>query len=141
LIIKGAAAALEFYKKAFGATELFRMAMPNGAIGHAEIQIGDSRLMLADEAPAIGTRSPLALGGSPVSIMLYVPDVDAMFKRALAAGASETRPVTDQFYGDRSGMLTDPFGHSWNISTHKEDITPEELGRRAEAFMKKGKCS
>ena len=136
LIIKGAAAALDFYKKAFGATELFRMASPDGKIGHAEIRIGDSQIMLADEVPGMGYVSPQTLGGSPVSLMLYVPDVDQLFQQAIAAGGTAQRPVQDQFYGDRSGTLKDPFGHVWTISTHIEDIPPDEMRRRAEAFMK-----
>ena len=136
LIIKGAAAALDFYKRAFGATELFRMAGPDGKIGHAEIRIGDSNIMLADEVSGMGYLSPQTLGGSPISLMLYVPDVDKAFQQALAAGATTQRPVQDQFYGDRSGTLKDPFGHVWTISTHIEDIPPDEMRRRAETFMK-----
>ena len=133
LIIKGAADALEFYKKAFGATELFRMAQPDGRIGHAEMQIGDSRIMLADEYPEMTYLSPATLGGSASSIMLYVEDVDAVFPRALAAGATEQRPVEDKFYGDRTGSLVDPFGHVWHVGTHKEDVTPEEMEKRLAA--------
>lgn len=136
LIIKGAAAALDFYKKAFGATELFRMAGPDGKIGHAEIRIGDSNIMLSDEVSGMGYLSPQTLGGSPISLMLYVPDVDKAFQQALGAGATAQRPVQDQFYGDRSGTLKDPFGHVWTISTHIEDIPPDEMRRRAETFMK-----
>lgn len=132
LIIKGAAEALDFYEKAFSATEKMRMPDPNSSlIGHAEIQIGDSTVMLADEYPDMGFRSPKSLGGTPVSILLYVNDVDAVAKQALAAGAKELRPVKDQFYGDRSGTFEDPFGHVWTIATHKEDLTPEEIGKRA----------
>jgi PhnB protein len=133
LIVKGAARAIEFYKKAFGATELMRMTQPDGRIGHAEIKIGDSPIMLADEFPEMGSRSPESLGGSPVSVLLYVQDVDAVFKQAVAAGAKVTRPVKDQFYGDRSGGVTDPFGHQWYVATHKEDVSPEEMHRRASA--------
>src|SRR5262245_28557072 len=136
LIVKGAARALEFYKKAFGATELMRMGGPDGQIGHAEIKIGDSHLMLADEFPDMGFRGPQALGGTPVGLVLYVEDVDAVAARAVAAGAKVLNPVKDQFYGDRSGTFTDPFGHVWTISTHKEDLSPEEVRRRAEAAMK-----
>jgi len=136
LIINGAAAALKFYKEAFGATELFRMDAPGGKIGHAEIKIGDSPIMLADEFPDMGYRGPQAIGGTPVSIMLYVEDVDAVFNRTVAAGAKVKQPVKDQFYGDRSGTLEDPFGHVWTIATHKEDLPPEEMRRRAEAWMK-----
>jgi PhnB protein len=136
LIINGAAAAIDFYKKAFGATELFRMDAPGGKIGHAEIQIGDSRIMLADECPEMGARGPQSTDGTPVSIMLYVEDVDTVFNRAISAGAKVKQPVQDKFYGDRSGNLVDPFGHVWTIATHKEDLTPEEIGKRAEAWMK-----
>jgi PhnB protein len=130
LIVKGAARALDFYKKAFGATESMRMPGPEGKVMHAEIKIGDSTIMLADEFPEMGARSPQALGGSPVSILLYVEDVDARFNQAVAAGATIQRPVKDQFYGDRSGTLVDPFGHMWSIATHKEDLSPEEMDKR-----------
>jgi len=133
LIIKNAADAIEFYKKAFGATELFRIDQPDGKIGHAEIKIGDSPIMLSDEFPTMGHRSPQSLGGSPVSIMLYVEDVDAVVNRATTAGAKLDRPVEDKFYGDRAGSLTDPFGHIWHIGTHKEDVSPEEMEKRAAA--------
>jgi len=115
---------------------MLRMADPQGKIGHAEIRIGDSVIMLADEHPAMGYRSPRALGGSSVSILLYLEGVDAVFERAVKAGAKALRPVTNQFYGDRSGTLEDPFGHVWTIATHVEDVPPEELRRRAEAAMK-----
>lgn len=133
LIIKGAAEAIEFYKKAFGATELLRIPGPGGTIGHAEIKIGDSPVMLADEFPDMGYRSPTGLGGSPVSLMIYVEDVDAVFARSIAAGAKEDRPVEDKFYGDRAGSLSDPFGHIWHIATHKEDVSDEEMSKRAAA--------
>ena len=133
LIIKGAAAALDYYTRAFGATELLRMPAPEGKIGHAEIKIGDSPIMLADECPEMGYKSPQTLGGSPVSIMIYVEDVDSVFKQAIAAGGKEQRPVKDQFYGDRSGTLEDPFGHIWHVATHTEDVAPEEMERRAKA--------
>jgi PhnB protein len=136
LIVKGAAEAIEFYKRAFGATELLRMADPKGRVGHAEIRIGDSVIMLADEHPEIGHRGPRSLGGSSVSILLYLPDVDAVFERAIKAGARTARPVENQFYGDRSGTLEDPFGHVWTIATHVEDVPREELKRRAAAIMK-----
>lgn len=136
LIIQGAAKAIDFYKNAFGATELMRMDGPGGCIMHAEIKIGDSPIMLADEFPDMGYRGPQALGGTPVSILLYVPDVDKQFDRAIAAGAKVQRPVMDQFYGDRSGTLADPFGHVWTLSTHKEDLSPEEMDRRMQAHMK-----
>ena len=130
LCVKGAAEALTFYKKAFGATEIMRMDGPDGKIGHAEIKIGDSPIMLADEHPEMNFRSPKTLGGSPVSLMLYVEDVDAFAAKAVEAGLKVLRPVTDQFYGDRSGHFEDPFGHTWAISTHKEDVSPEEMARR-----------
>ena len=133
LIIKDAASAIEFYKKAFGATELLRMAGPDGKVMHAEIKIGDSPIMIADEFPEMGARSPQSLGGSPVNIYLYVEDVDALFSQAIAAGAKVLMPVKDQFYGDRSGGVTDPFGHVWYIATHKEDLTPDEIRQRAAA--------
>ena len=138
LIIKGAAEAIEFYKKAFGATELLRMPYPDGKIGHAELKIGDSPFMLADEVPDMKYRGPEALGGSPVSILLYVNDVDAVFKKAIAEGAKEDRAVEDKFYGDRAGSLIDPFGHTWHVATHKEDVTPEEMERRSKAAMASG---
>src|SRR4051794_20611494 len=136
LIIKGAAGAIEFYKKAFGATELLRFGGPDGKVGHAEIRIGDSPIMLADEFPEMGARSPQALGGSPVSILLYVADVDALAERAVAAGAQVVRPVKDQFYGDRSGTFANPYGHVWTIATHTEDVAPAEMHKRMEALMK-----
>jgi len=130
LILDDATRALEFYKKAFGAVELLRMPAPGGKIGHAEIKIGDSPIMLADESPEMGHRSARTLGGSPVSLMVYVEDVDARVAQAVAAGAKLVRPVADQFYGDRSGALKDPFGHTWHLSTHKEDVSLEEIARR-----------
>jgi PhnB protein len=136
LIVDDAARALEFYRKAFGANERMRFAAPGGKIGHAEITIGDSAIMLADEHLEMGYRGPRAIGGSPVSIHLYVENVDEVFPRALAAGGTVLQPVKDQFYGDRSGTLRDPFGHVWNIATHKEDLSPEEMHRRAQAAMK-----
>ncbi|MDQ6733580.1 MAG: VOC family protein [Nitrospirota bacterium] len=136
LIVKGAGLAIEFYKQAFGASEVMRMDGPNGRVGHAEIRIGDSPIMLADEYPEMGIRSPQSLGGAGVSMLLYVEDVDARFKKAIAAGAKEIKPVQDQFYGDRSGTLEDPFGHVWTIATHKEDVSPDEMKKRSEAFLK-----
>jgi PhnB protein len=133
LIVKDAAKAIEFYKKAFGAAETTRMTQPDGRIGHAEIKIGDSPILLADEFPEMGARSPQSLGGSPVSILLYVKDVDALTSQAITAGAKVVRPVKDQFYGDRSGSLEDPFGHQWHIATHVEDVPPEEMKKRAAA--------
>jgi PhnB protein len=139
LIVKGAARAIDFYKKAFGARELMRLAGPDGRIGHAEIQIGDSPVMLADEHPEAGYLSPQSGGKSGVSLCLYVEDVDALATQAVAAGATVRRPVQDQFYGDRSGTFADPFGHVWTIATHKEDVSPEEVHRRFEATMKQQK--
>ena len=138
LIVKDAARALAFYEKALGARELFRMPMPDGRIGHAEMQIGDSRFMLADEAPEMGFRGPESLGGSSVSILLYVEDVDDRYRQAIAAGGKELRALANQFYGDRTGTLADPFGHMWTIATHVEDVSPEELERRGKEFMEKG---
>lgn len=132
LIVHDAARALDFYKRAFGATELFRYDR-DGKVGHAEIRIGDSPIMLADEHPEMGAHSPQKLGGSPITILLYVEDVDALVAQALAAGGTLQRPVEDKFYGDRSGSVQDPFGHVWHIATHKEDVTPEEMERRAAA--------
>jgi PhnB protein len=132
LIINGAAAAIEFYKKAFGAMELMRFPMGD-KIGHAEIKIGNSPIMMADEYPEMGYKGPKALGGSPVSIMLYVEDVDSVFNRAVTAGATVKEAVQDKFYGDRSGTLQDPFGHVWHIATHKEDVSVEEMQRRAQS--------
>ncbi len=130
LIVKGAAEAIDFYKQVFGATELMRCPMPGGAIGHAEIKIGDSPLMLADEFPDMNIRGPKSIGGTPLSLVLYVENVDEVFARAIAAGAKELRPLQNQFYGDRSGTLEDPFGHWWTIATHIEDLSPEEIERR-----------
>jgi len=132
LIINGAAKALEFYQQAFGATELFRMEH-EGKIGHAEMQIGDSRIMLADEHPDLKYLGPDTLNGSCVNMMLYVSDVDAIFQQALSAGATEQRAIEDKFYGDRMGSLVDPFGHVWHVGTHKEDVTPEEMEKRLAA--------
>lgn len=136
LIVKGAAQAIDFYKRAFDATELFRMDGPEGRVGHAEIKIGDSVIMLADEAPDMGYRSPRSLGGAAVSTMLYVENVDDRFNRAVAAGAKVQRPLADQFYGDRSGTIEDPFGHVWTIATHVEDVAPAEMKRRMDSFRK-----
>jgi PhnB protein len=137
LSVKGASDAIAFYKKAFGAEELARMPMPDGRVGHAELQIGDSRLMLADEMPEMGdavTKSPRTLGGVTAGLCLYVADVDALFARAVAAGAVAKRPLTNQFYGDRSGVVEDPFGHLWTLATHVEDVPPEEMKRRMAAL-------
>jgi PhnB protein len=133
LIVKGAAKAIDFYKKAFGATELMRMG--EDKIHHAEIRIGTSPIMLADEFPEMGAVSPESLGGSPITIMLYVENVDAVFNQAVAAGAIVERPIADQFYGDRTGGVKDPFGHKWYIATHIEDVSMEELNKRAKAQM------
>jgi PhnB protein len=136
LIIDGAARAIDYYKRAFGAKELMRIPAPGDRIGHAEIKIGDSVVMLADEHPEMDARSPTHYGGSPISLLLYVTDVDKQFKQALAAGGTEVRLVADQFYGDRAGTLKDPFGHSWHIHTHKENVSPAELNRRMAAMKK-----
>jgi PhnB protein len=136
LIIKGAAKALDFYKKGFGAIEEMRVAGPGGTVGHAEIKIGGARIMLADEFPEMGAKSPQTIGGTPVSIMIYVNDVDSFIKQALAAGAKMLHPVENKFYGDRSGSLEDPFGHHWHFSTHVEDVPLDEMAKRAQAFMK-----
>jgi PhnB protein len=133
LIVKGGVDAIEFYKKAFGATELFRFPAPGGKIGHAEIKIGDSPIMLADEFPEMGYKGPQSIGGSPLSLMIYVDDVDTVFNRAVEAGGTVKEAVQDKFYGDRTGTVIDPFGHVWHISTHKEDVSMEEMERRAKA--------
>jgi len=133
LIIRGAADAIEFYKKAFGATELFRFPGPDGKIGHAELQIGNSRLMLADEYPDMGYNGPQTLGGSPIALMIYLADVDAVFNRAVEAGATVKEALQDKFYGDRIGTVIDPFGHRWHLATHQEDVSMEEMERRAKA--------
>jgi PhnB protein len=140
LVVHNAATAIEFYKKAFGAKELLRFPVPGGKIAHAELKIGNSPIMLADEFPEMGARSPQALGGSPVGLCLYVEDVDALTQQAIAAGAKVVRPVQDQFYGDRSGTVTDPYGHQWTIATHKEDVPVEEMQRRM-ADMQSQACS
>ena len=129
LIVDGAARALEFYRQAFGAEETFRMPGPDGKIGHAEFRIGNSMVMIADENREF--RSPKALGGSPISLMIYLEDVDKVFAQAVKAGASVERPLANQFYGDRTGGLTDPFGHLWYLAQHVEDVPPEEMARRA----------
>jgi PhnB protein len=136
LIIDGAARALEFYKRVFGATERMRMPGPDGKLGHAEITIGDSVIMLADEHPDMGARGPRAFGGAAVGIMLYVNDVDATVKTAVAEGAKVVKLVEDKFYGDRMGTIEDPFGHQWHVGTHKEDVPPDEMKRRAAAMAK-----
>ncbi len=133
LIFSGASDAIAFYKKAFGAEEIMRMDAPGGRVGHAELQIGDSRIMLADEHPELQALSPKTIGGSPVTLHLYVENVDAAVERAIAAGATLVRPIADQFYGDRTGGIADPFGYRWFIATHKEDLTMDEIRRRAAA--------
>jgi PhnB protein len=136
LMINGASHAIDYYKRVFGATERMRMDAPGGKIGHAELEIGDAVVMLADEFPDMGHRGPKTLGGSPVSLVLYVEKVDEVWKRALDAGAKQIRPLENQFYGDRMGTLEDPFGHVWSIATHVEDVSPEEMARRSEEMMK-----
>jgi PhnB protein len=131
MICKGAAEAIEFYKKAFGAVEIMRMAGPDGQIGHAEIKIGDSHIMLSDEHPKMGIHSPQHYGGSPVSVLLYVENADMTVNTAVAAGAKVTRPLKDEFYGDRAGTIVDPFGHQWYIHTHIKDVSMEELQKAA----------
>ena len=136
LIVKGAVRAIDFYKQAFGASEIMRFPGPNNTIIHAEIRIGDSVVMLADGAGGNEFRDPQSLGASPVGLMIYVPEVDKTFKQAVSLGAKQTREVVDQFYGDRSGTLTDPFGHVWTVATHVEDVSPEEMQRRMAALPK-----
>jgi PhnB protein len=137
LVIKGAAQAIEYYKKVFGAAEVVRMPGPEGKIGHAELQIGDSRIMLADENPNMGQgyTSAASIGASPVSLYVYLPDVDRVFERAVAEGGKVLKPVADQFYGDRSGFFQDPFGHLWAVATHVEDVSPEEMQERMKKMM------
>jgi PhnB protein len=130
LYIDGANAAIDFYTSILGATERMIMPGPEGKVGHAELTIGDSVIMLADEFPDMGARGPKAVGGSPVTIHVYVEDVDATFDRAISAGAKALRPVEDKFYGDRGGEFEDPFGHRWSIATHVEDVSPEEMQER-----------
>lgn len=133
LIVKGAADAIAFYTKAFGAKELFRLTDPSGKIGHAELAINKARFMLADEYPDFGALSPVTVGGSPVSLHLYVENVDQTVEQATAAGATLLRAVKDEFFGDRTGMLTDPFGHRWHLATRKENVAPEEMQERMNA--------
>jgi PhnB protein len=137
LIAKDAGEAIDYYKKVFGAQELFRLSGPDGKVGHAELKIGDSVVMLADENPGMGSLSPQTIGGSPVMLVLYVDNVDEVIPRAVAAGAKIVRPVADQFYGDRTGGIVDPYGHHWHLATHKEDVPPDEMKRRAEALFPK----
>lgn len=137
LVIKDAAQAIEFYKEAFGATELMRLESPEGKLVHAEIRIGDSPLMLCDESPDWNALSPQTIGGTSVSLMLYLEDVDSVVNRALGAGATLLMPVADQFWGDRMGTVADPFGHKWSIATHIEEVAPEEIDRRAREIFAK----
>lgn len=134
ITVRGAAAALEFYKTALGATEVMRFDMPDGSVAHAEIQIGDSKVMLGDENPDFGNKSPQALGGTAGGMCVYVADCDAVFNKAVAAGATVMKPLADQFYGDRSGTVIDPFGHAWTLATHIEDVTEEEMQKRMAAM-------
>ena len=138
LYIDGASAAIDFYCLVLGATERMRMPGPEGKVGHAELELGDSVIMLADENPDMDVLSPKALGGTPLSLHVYVEDADSVFDRAIQAGAKALRPVEDQFYGDRSGQFEDPFGHRWNVATHVEDVLPDEMAKRAAAAMAAG---
>jgi len=133
LVVKGAAKAIDYYKKAFGATEIMRMAAPDGTVGHAELKIGDSIFMMGEEVPQMGYRAPQ--GSTPVGLMLYVDDADRVFKQAIAAGGRVDKEVKDQFYGDRNGTLYDPFGHMWTIATHVEDVSQDEMKRRMAKYM------
>jgi PhnB protein len=135
LYIDGAGAAIDFYCSVLGAKERMRMSGPDGRVGHAELDLGDSMIMLADQNPDMDVRGPRAIGGTPVSLHVYVEDADDVFDRAIQAGAKALRPVEDQFYGDRSGQFEDPFGHRWNVATHVEDVPPEEMEKRAAAAM------
>ncbi|MDQ3973362.1 MAG: VOC family protein [Actinomycetota bacterium] len=131
LCIDGASAAIDFYREVFAASERMRMPAPDGKVGHAELQLGDSVIVLSDEFPEMGVRSPQTVGGTPVTLSVYVEDVDGVFDRAIQAGATALRPVEDQFYGDRTGQFEDPFGHRWSVATHVEDVPPDEMARRA----------
>jgi PhnB protein len=135
LIVGGAAAAIDFYCSVLGATERGRMPSPGGKVGHAELEIGNGLVMLADEHPEMGARGPKSIGGTPVTVHVYVEDVDAVFERAIEAGATSVQAVEDQFYGDRSGQFEDPFGHRWSIATHVEDVPPDEMERRVQAML------
>jgi PhnB protein len=135
IIIKNADEAIQFYKKAFNAKEVFRLSRPDGKVGHAEIRIGDSPLMICEEILSMNAKGPETLGGSPIMLHIYVDNVDALYQQALEAGAIETKPLQNQFYGDRSGMLQDPFGHSWSVATRVEDVAPDELERRFTAMF------
>jgi len=137
LVVNDAARAIDFYKRAFGAQEKMRMDGPGGKIGHAELKIGDSIIMLSDETPGSGMRSPRSLGGTAAGVFLYVENVDSIFKQAVSAGAKADAQPSDMFWGDRFGKLTDPFGHQWSVATHKEDIAPDEMAKRAKEAMAK----
>jgi PhnB protein len=139
LVVRNATGAIAFYKSAFGAKEKMVMSAPGGSVAHAELRIGDSLVMLADEMPAMGASAPETVGGSPVHIFLYVPDVDKVFAQAVKAGATVTMPLTDMFWGDRYGKLNDPFGHKWALATHVEDVSPREMGKRAAQAAAEGK--
>lgn len=141
LVIKGAAEAIEFYKKAFGAEELRRLPGPDGKLIHAAVKIGDSVVFLVDERPEWGSRGPRSVGGTPVGLHLYVEDVDAVFNQAVATGATVKMPLDDMFWGDRYGIVTDPFGHDWSLASHKEDLTPDQIAKGAEAMFAKGGCA
>jgi PhnB protein len=138
LIVDGAAKAIEFYKSVFGAKERMRLGAPGDKVGHAEVEVGDSLIMIADEFPHMNAFAPAKFGGSPIGLQIYVTDVDAVVETALAAGAKLTRPVQNQFYGDRTGTIEDPFGHRWYVSTHVEDVSNEEIGRRMAEMAKGG---
>jgi PhnB protein len=140
LIVDGASVAIDFYTSVLGATERMRMNAPENKVGHAELEIGDSVIMLADESPEMDARSPATVGGTPVSLHVYVEDADATFERALGAGAKTLQPVEDKFYGDRSGSFEDPFGHRWHVATHVEDVPPGEMEKRAAAAMPTGQA-
>jgi PhnB protein len=138
LIVEGADAAIDFYKSVLGAAERVRMGGPDGRVGHAELQFGDSVVMLADAYPEMDIRDPIAIGGTPVSMTIYVEDVDKTFAEALNAGARELQPLEDKFYGDRAGQFEDPFGHRWTVMSHVEDVSPEEMQKRADKFAAEG---
>ncbi len=141
LIVRNAKEAIDFYRRAFGAEELCSCMMPDGkALMHGELKIGDSRLFMCEENPKMGAKSPLSLGGSPISLHLYVQDVDKAFNRAVAAGAQVVMPVKDQFWGDRFGMVSDPYGHVWSLATHIEEVSPEEMQKRMAEAFKSGQC-
>jgi PhnB protein len=140
LVIKGAAEAIEFYKKAFDAEEISKLPGPDGRLMHGAVKIGDSIVFLVDEAPEWGSRGPQSLGGTPVGIHLYVKDVDAVFERAVAAGVTVKMPVENMFWGDRYGVVTDPFGHNWSLASRREDLTPDQIAKNAEAVFAKGGC-